>query len=112
MRRVAMVLFLGCCSFLGGVLAVVMVGRSPNPAHAEPPPVPPPVPQTDQLIQLGNRFELVASKVSPTVVAIEAVKPAAPSSTQTKKSTVDESGSGVLMRIPGQRGVFALTNNH
>jgi len=109
MRRVAMVLFLGCCSFLGGVLAVVLVGRAPTSALADGnrPPVP-----ADGLTQLGNRFELVASKVAPTVVAIEAVKPAVPGNTASKKTTVDESGSGVLIRIPGQRGVFVLTNNH
>lgn len=111
MRRVAMVLFLGCCSFLGGVLAVVLVGRSPNPALADANhPAPPP--GADALTQLGNRFELVATKVSPTVVAIEAIKPAVPGTTGSKKSTVDESGSGVLIRIPGQRGIFVLTNNH
>jgi S1-C subfamily serine protease len=109
-----MVLFLGCCSFLGGVLAVVLVGRSPTPLLADGNPPPPPAPPVDSLTQLGNRFELVATKVSPTVVAIEAVKPAVPSTTTTppKKNTVDESGSGVLVRIPGQRGVFVLTNNH
>ncbi len=35
MHRVAMVLFLGCCSFLGGVLAVVVVGRAPTAALAD-----------------------------------------------------------------------------
>src|SRR5262245_53912359 len=100
MRRVAMVLFLGCCSFLGGVLAVSVVGRPPAPVQAEGA-RPQPAPSTDSLIALGGRFELVASKVSPTVVAIEAVKPATPGNTSAKKSTVDESGSGVLIRVPG-----------
>jgi len=108
MRRAAMVVFLGCCSFLGGVLAVVLVGRAPAPALAQPSQQPG---TSDSLVQLGNRFELVASKVSPTVVAVEAVKPATPG-TNAKKSTVDESGSGVLIRIAGQKGVYVLTNNH
>ncbi len=112
MRRMAMVLFLGCCSFLGGVLAVVVVGRSPAPALADGNRPPASAPAADPLNQLGNRFELVASKVSPAVVAIEAIKPASPSNPNTKKTTTEESGSGVLIRIPGQRGVFALTNNH
>jgi len=108
MRRAAMVVFLGCCSFLGGVLAVVLVGRAPAPALAQPPQQ---QGTADSLVQLGNRFELVASKVSPTVVAVEAVKPTTPGS-NAKKATVDESGSGVLIRMPGQKGVFVLTNNH
>jgi serine protease Do len=108
MRQAAMVVFLGCCSFLGGVLAVVLVGRAPAPALAQ---TTQQQGTTDSLVQLGNRFELVASKVSPTVVAVEAVKPATPG-TNAKKSTVDESGSGVLIRMAGQKGVYVLTNNH
>ncbi len=61
---------------------------------------------------MGNRFELVASKVAPTVVAIEAIKPVAPGDKPSKKTTTEESGSGVLVRVPGQKGVFVLTNNH
>ena len=108
MRRAVTMLFLGCCSFLGGVAAVALVGRSATPVLADPSRQPG---TPDNLIQVGNRFELVASKVSPTVVAIEAVKPALPGGTS-KKSTVDESGSGVLIRMVGQKGIFVLTNNH
>ena len=65
---------------------------------------------SDSLSLLGNRFEQVARDVSPTVVAIEAVKPS--TTANAKKPTVDESGSGVLVRLPGQRGTYVLTNNH
>jgi S1-C subfamily serine protease len=109
LRRMAVLLFLGACSFLGGLLAVSQVGRGQPFALADGA-RPAANPPADALTQLGNRFELVASKVAPTVVAIEAVKPALPSSS--KKQNVDESGSGVLVRLPGQRGVFVLTNNH
>jgi S1-C subfamily serine protease len=61
------------------------------------------------LDKLGERFEAVAKKVGPSVVAIEAVKPAVRGG---KSKSVDDSGSGVLIRLPGKRGVYALTNNH
>src|SRR5262249_36012710 len=60
--------------------------------------------------RLSDRFEQVARRVSPAVVAIEAVKPS--SKPNAKSKTVEESGSGVLIRVSGQRGVLALTNNH
>jgi S1-C subfamily serine protease len=60
--------------------------------------------------RLGERFEYVARTVSPAVVAIEASKPAMRSGS--KSRSVDESGSGVLIQIPGHKGVFILTNNH
>src|SRR5207248_357060 len=60
--------------------------------------------------RLSERFESVARKVSPTVVSIDAIKPATKSSTKNK--SIEESGSGVLLRIAAQRGVFVLTNNH
>jgi S1-C subfamily serine protease len=44
------------------------------------------------------------------VVYVEATKPAKPSSGKT--SPVEESGSGVLIRIDGQPQTFVLTNNH
>src|SRR5262249_49502042 len=45
----------------------------------------------------------------PAVVSIEATKPATSSG---RSKPVEESGSGVLIHVEGQRGVFALTNNH
>jgi S1-C subfamily serine protease len=44
----------------------------------------------------------------PAVVAVEATKPAA----RPGKKPVEESGSGVLIQVPGQAGTFVLTNNH
>ncbi len=59
--------------------------------------------------KLSERFETVARKVSPAVVALEAVKP---SSKGGKSKSVDDSGSGVLIHLPGKTGVYVLTNNH
>jgi S1-C subfamily serine protease len=61
-------------------------------------------------VRLSDRFEEVARRVGPAVVAIEAVKPSTKSGS--KSRSVEESGSGVLIRVAGQRGVLALTNNH
>jgi serine protease Do len=110
MRRALLIVFLGSCSFLGGLVAMTLMGRSQANAQAEglkPSQAPS---SGNEMSRLGDRFELVASKVSPSVVAIEAIKPPAKGSTKT--NPVDESGSGVLFRIAGQRGVFVLTNNH
>jgi S1-C subfamily serine protease len=59
--------------------------------------------------RIDERFALVAKKISPSVVSLEAIKPAARGA---KGKSVDDSGSGVLIRLPGKRGTFVLTNNH
>jgi S1-C subfamily serine protease len=130
MRRVLMPLFLGCCSLVGGMLAVVFVPRLTPTVIAQPAaPVPvtpqegfqgtPPVvvqgavqgdPSRADVARLGDRFEQIARRVGPAVVAIEAVKPA--TKPGGKGKSVEESGSGVMIRVVGQRGVLALTNNH
>jgi S1-C subfamily serine protease len=109
MKRVVMPLFLGLCAFLGGLAAVAVTSRGLPLAHAQPAPLPRTPVTASEEGRLGERFEYVASKVSSTVVAIEATKPAKATG---KNRSVDESGSGVLIRIPGQTGVFVLTNNH
>jgi S1-C subfamily serine protease len=85
--------------------------RAVPPAVAQTNQQQPPPPATPDVLRLSEQFERVAKKVSPTVVAIDAVKPAK-STGNGKTKSVEESGSGVLIRIAGQRGVFALTNNH
>jgi S1-C subfamily serine protease len=123
MRRVAMPLFLGCCSFLGGIVAValgprltpVAVAQAPATSVAGTTPVLPASSSTQDTTtrtdasRLSDRFEEIAHRVGPAVVAIEAVKPATKAG---KTRSVEESGSGVLVRVAGQRGVLALTNNH
>ena len=51
---------------------------------------------------------MVARRVLPAVVALEATKPAA----RGKSRPVEESGSGILVRLPEQGGTFVITNNH
>jgi S1-C subfamily serine protease len=105
MKRVALVLFLGASSFLGGMLSVQLPRALPS-ALAQPPAPPPP---SGDLDRLSDRFETTARKIAPCVVAIEASKVA---SKNGKTKEVEESGSGVLIRATGQRGPFVLTNNH
>jgi S1-C subfamily serine protease len=62
--------------------------------------------------RISERFEYVARKVSPAVVAVEAVKPAPARGNSGKSRSVDESGSGVLIRVARHPGVYVLTNNH
>jgi S1-C subfamily serine protease len=104
MKRVFVMAFLGLAAFLGGS---AMISMSPRWLPAADPAA---APRTDLLI-LGDRFEAVARQVSPSVVAIEAVKPATPGNSG-KSKTVDESGSGVIVRFEGRPGLFVITNNH
>ena len=55
---------------------------------------------------------MIARRVSPAVVYLEAVKPATSNVAAGKGKQVEESGSGVIIQIDGQSGWFVLTNNH
>jgi serine protease Do len=110
MKRALLVLSLGSCAIFGGGLAVTLSPRLQLPAAAQsissqglPPPV-------SDVLRLGDRFEAVAQRISPAVAYVEASKPAKASST--KGGSVEESGSGVLVRFPGEASVLVLTNNH
>jgi S1-C subfamily serine protease len=64
-------------------------------------------------MSLGDRFEAVARQVSPAVVYIEAAKPPAPSPAAGRKGRLlEESGSGVIIRVEDAKGFLVLTNNH
>ncbi|QVL30420.1 trypsin-like peptidase domain-containing protein [Telmatocola sphagniphila] len=104
MRRVGFSFFLGACAFVGGTAGTVILSQI-NTVHADPR-----RPQDIQL--LSESFEQVARRVSPTVVAIEAVKSPAANSPNAKSKPVEESGSGVLIRFEGMKGTLVITNNH
>ncbi|HEX5269138.1 MAG TPA: trypsin-like peptidase domain-containing protein [Gemmataceae bacterium] len=103
LKRVALILFLGTCAFGGGSAAVLFGPRLASVASAQPG-----VPVNPDLSRTSDRFEAVGRKVMPAVVAVEARKPAGPK----RAKAEEESGSGVLIRVEGQRGVLVLTNNH
>jgi serine protease Do len=106
-----MTCFLGCCACLGGILAVPLGTYSFSPVVAQMT-SPPSGGSTFDVGRVGERFEYVASKVSPAVVSVEAVKQTPARGTSGKARSIDESGSGVLIRIARHTGVFVLTNNH
>jgi serine protease Do len=104
LRRMALILLLGACSFAGGTVAVLSGPRLASVALAQPGPAG----GGGDLTRTSERFEAVARKVMPAVVAVEAKKPAGGK----RLKAEEESGSGVLIRFEGQRGVLVLTNNH
>ncbi len=106
-----MTCFLGCCSTLGGMLAVTFGIHGLAPAVAQVS-APRSGGSTIDVGRVGERFEYVARKVSPAVVAVEAVKQAPARGDAGKTRSIDESGSGVLIRIARHSGVYVLTNNH
>jgi S1-C subfamily serine protease len=100
--------FLAFCAGLGGAVAVfigqgllTLPGAQAAPGNKLPTP-------TSDVIRLGDRFEVIARRVSGAVVYVEATKPSKPSVNRT--SSLEESGSGVLIRYQTQ--VLVLTNNH
>ena len=94
MKRTALPLVLGLCSFLGGAAATMLLARGLPSAIGEP--------SASELDRISDRFQNVVKRVAPAVVAIEAVKP--PQRDNPKSKTVEESGSGVLVRLPKQQG--------
>ncbi len=67
----------------------------------------------DPLQFLSDRFESIVARVGPSVVSVEAIKPAKPAANGTGKNRpIEESGSGVLLKLEGRPEFFVLTNNH
>lgn len=67
----------------------------------------------DPLVAISDRFEAIARQVMPAVVAIEAVRPVKMLPGSTAKAKVEEeSGSGVIVQMPGYKNYFVVTNNH
>ncbi|HEV3262199.1 MAG TPA: trypsin-like peptidase domain-containing protein [Gemmataceae bacterium] len=107
MRRALLMVFVGSCAFMGGAAIVGLTSRVESLA-ADQPAIRLPRPTSD-VLQIGDRFEIVARKVSPAVVYIEATKPAG---TSDKSRPVEESGSGVIIKVDGESRFLVLTNNH
>src|SRR5262245_33968380 len=101
MKRFGMALLVGVCAFLGGLTAVALTSGGVGRLWAWQG-------ETDRS-DPSARFEVVAKKVSPAVVALEAVKPTVKNG---KSRNVDDSGSGVLVKLTGKRGTYVLTNYH
>lgn len=101
------------CSFLGGLFADHLLSPSGSLA-AQGQNIPlSPVPETEKqrAVSLADQFQAVIKQVSPSVVAVDAVKPPSADAT-TKGKPIEESGSGVLVKFAGVTGAVAITNNH
>ena len=114
MKHTLIYLMLGGFAFAGGVAGSSFLQHSAligaeNGKNSPPPP--PPVYTGGSATPLSERFEQVIQKISPSVVSIEAIKP--PALTANGKSkAVEESGSGIIVRIEGVQGPIVITNNH
>ncbi len=102
-------LLLGGCAFAGGTAGSLMLNPATSMQAQTTRPAPAPVvahfasPQ-----QVSERFEAVIRQTAPSVVSVEAVKPAAAGKTK----PTEESGSGVIVKIEGVPGFLVITNNH
>jgi S1-C subfamily serine protease len=106
-KRFGLFLFLGLCSCSGGLLGTYLLTRGPLATAQSPTTVV--TPNADgTLLRLSERFEAVATKVSPAVVSIEAAKPPVAGKTR----SVEESGSGVMIQGEVGKNVYVITNNH
>jgi serine protease Do len=106
MRRISVLGFFGCSMFLGAMAGSFLVARGGPDVFAQAPAATRPI--DPDPTRGGDRFEAVVRKLSSSVVALEALKPAVKEGTK----SVDDSGSGVLVRFAGHKGLFVLTNNH
>jgi S1-C subfamily serine protease len=103
--------FVGGCAFFGGAAVVTMPPKLGTRVAAQP--QAPHGTLQAPVADISERFETVAQKVAPAVVAVEATMPARSSPVGTGKSRVlEESGSGVVIRADGRPGYLVLTNNH
>jgi len=116
MKRLGWLAFLGGSTFLGGLVGSGLWQHALAPAFAQSPPPAAPAPTSygaNPITNMSDRFEAIVRTIAPAVVSIEAVKPPVATTTGTKSNRpVEESGSGVIIRIEGQTGFFVITNNH
>ncbi len=68
-------------------------------------------PVVTDVVALSERFQLVSKKLAPAVVSIEARKLSTLPNSGTKKQ-LEDSGSGVIVKLEGKPGYYVLTNNH
>jgi S1-C subfamily serine protease len=107
MRRNVLIVWIGSCAVLGGGLAGSVLPRLQVPAAAQPGNNAP----ISDMVRLEERFEAVARRVSAAVVYVEAAKPATGTSAG-KGRSLEESGSGILIRATNQPHPLVITNNH
>jgi serine protease Do len=95
---------LGLFAFVGGLCGVQLLPRMQPEVWAQQPRTSTPPVVTD-VVSVSDRFELVARRVLPAVVAVEARK-------STGRKATEDAGSGIILRWPGRTDYVVLTNNH
>lgn len=99
-----------------GLVLLVWAGAalflSDAPAWAQAKAAAETLPGLDVAALLSQRFEAVAGKVAPAVVSIEAVKARTSAQGQAKGKPIEESGSGVLLKLAERSDYLVLTNYH
>jgi serine protease Do len=83
------------------LLAILLV----NPLFAQNTPV------VTDVVALSERFQLVSKKLAPAVVSIEARK-MSPLPGPGAKKQLEDSGSGVIVKLDNKPGYYVFTNNH
>ncbi len=111
-RRMLSLYLLASSGFLGGFVANAVLENRPSAIaqSASPLPAPP-----SSVADFGpERFDQVIRQVGPSVVTVDALKPSttAGSAGASRSKPVEESGSGVIVRLSGFRGCYVITNNH
>ena len=103
MKSFAWPLLVCACAMLGGIVSNRLLDGGTPRAWAQAPPA------SGKQPLLEDRFEGVARRVSPGIVALEALKPVVRDG---KSRSVEDSGSGVLVKFSGRPGTYVITNNH
>jgi S1-C subfamily serine protease len=104
-RRIGWGWLLGISAVAGGLCGVPWLQQWQPTAQAQTSRGNSAPPVVTDLVAVGDRFELVARRVLPAVVSVEARKMGG-------KRATEDAGSGVIVRWPGRSDYLVLTNNH
>ena len=107
-------LALTAAAFAGGFVADALLSPLTRPANVYAQSALPAAPEPVEAASPLDRLDTVIAKVGPSVVTVDAIRPGVVTAgaTTAKAKPTEESGSGVLVRLPGVTGVFTFTNNH
>jgi S1-C subfamily serine protease len=104
-RRLSTVLLTALAAFLGGAATIAIQPHlTSQRAFADNQPTP----VVTDVVALSDRFALVAKRIAPAVVSIEARK----ADGKNTKKMLEDSGSGVIVKLDNRPGYFVFTNNH
>jgi serine protease Do len=90
---------------ISSLRALLLVTLATSGTLAQTPP-----PVVTDVVALSERFQLISKKLAPAVVSIEARK-MSPLQQGVKKQ-LEDSGSGVIVKLDNRPGYYVFTNNH